>query len=81
MNLADTLNLGCLCRTLNTGRLREQLETDPSLKGLASELAQTRPANVPQLKLCSICRICAASSIRRCSSLGPLPLNMVRKFS
>ena len=43
MNLADTLNLGCLCRTLNTGRLREQLETDPSLKGLASELAQTHP--------------------------------------
>ncbi len=43
MNLADTLNLGCLCRTLDTGRLREQLETDPSLKGLASELAQTHP--------------------------------------
>ena len=44
-------------------------------------LAQTRPAKVPQLKLCSICSIWAASSMRPCSALGLLPWNMVRKFS
>ncbi len=29
MNLADALNLGCMCQTLSPDRLREQLETDP----------------------------------------------------
>lgn len=43
MNLAETLNLRCLCRTLLPGRLREQLETDPSLQGMAAGLAQTHP--------------------------------------
>jgi hypothetical protein len=33
MNLADALNLGCMCQTLSPDRLREQLETDPSLAG------------------------------------------------
>ena len=31
MNLADALNLGCACQTLETPRLREQLETGPAL--------------------------------------------------
>ena len=43
MNLADAMNLGCACRTLNPQRLREQLETDPSLHGMASALALSHP--------------------------------------
>lgn len=43
MNLAETLNLGCLCRTLNPEKLREQLETDPSLQGMLASLATTHP--------------------------------------
>lgn len=43
MNLADTLNLGCACQTLETPRLREQLETSPALAGLTERLAQTHP--------------------------------------
>ena len=43
MNLADAMNLGCVCRTLNPQRLREQLETHPSLHGMAGVLAQTHP--------------------------------------
>lgn len=43
MNLAEALNLGCLCRTLNPERLRDQLETDPSLQGMAAGLATTHP--------------------------------------
>lgn len=40
---ADGLNRGCACRTLNRGRLRRQLEADPTLAGLAEEIARTRP--------------------------------------
>ena len=43
MNLADTLNLGCLCRTLNAGELRAQLEADPRLAGLTQQLAVSHP--------------------------------------
>ncbi|MFN3571436.1 MAG: hypothetical protein ACK4VX_14235, partial [Polaromonas sp.] len=43
MNLAETLNLGCLCRTLNPERLRQQLETDPCLQGMLDGLASTHP--------------------------------------
>ncbi len=43
MNLAEALNLGCLCRTLNPDQLREQLETDPSLEGMVAGLATTHP--------------------------------------
>lgn len=43
MNLADTLNLGCLCRTLQAERLQEQLETDVSLAGMASRLTLSHP--------------------------------------
>ena len=43
MNLADSLNLGCMCRTLNAERLREQLECDPKLAGLTQRLAASHP--------------------------------------
>lgn len=43
MSLAEHLNLGCLCQTLNPQRLREQLETDPSLEGMAQALATSHP--------------------------------------
>ncbi|HYW58822.1 MAG TPA: hypothetical protein VE934_17865 [Polaromonas sp.] len=43
MNIAETLNLGCLCRTLDAGRLQQQLETDPSLKGMVSGMTTTHP--------------------------------------
>ena len=43
LSTADALNHGCLCRTLNVARLREQLETDPSLKGLTQDISATRP--------------------------------------
>lgn len=43
LSTADALNHGCLCRTLNVARLREQLETDPSLKGLMQDISSTRP--------------------------------------
>jgi len=40
---AEALNRDCYCRTLNIGRLREQLESDPSLKGMTDHILQTRP--------------------------------------
>jgi hypothetical protein len=40
---ADTLNQVCFCRTLNKRLLREQIERDPSLKGLLHSITQTRP--------------------------------------
>jgi len=40
---AEALNRDCFCRTLNVARLREQLESDPSLKGLMENISQTRP--------------------------------------
>ncbi|MBP9905347.1 MAG: hypothetical protein KBF66_07295 [Rhodoferax sp.] len=40
---AEALNRDCYCRTLNTQRLREQLEADPSLKGLLDDISHTRP--------------------------------------
>jgi len=43
LNTVEGLNKGCFCRTLNADRLREQLESDPSLAGLAQSIAQTRP--------------------------------------
>lgn len=42
-DVAETLNQACHCRTLSPDLLREQLERDPSLAGLAQRLAQTRP--------------------------------------
>ena len=43
MQTADTLNLGCLCSTLQPALLRKQLESNPSLQGLAEDLVATRP--------------------------------------
>ena len=41
--MADALNNGCLCLTLDQIRLKEQLEHDPSLKGLSSGMALSHP--------------------------------------
>ena len=43
MNIADALNHGCMCRTLNVDQLRQELERDPSLQGLASGIAAAQP--------------------------------------
>ncbi|MBC7707381.1 MAG: hypothetical protein H7274_26000, partial [Rhodoferax sp.] len=43
LSMADALNHGCLCLTLDASRLKEQLEHDPSLSGLYSGLAQSHP--------------------------------------
>lgn len=40
---AEALNAGCACRTLDPERLRQQLERDPALAGLAQSLRETRP--------------------------------------
>jgi len=40
---AEALNRDCYCRTLNTQRLREQLEANPSLRGLLDNISHTRP--------------------------------------
>lgn len=40
---AEALNRDCFCRTLNTNRLREQLESDPALKGMLTDILQSRP--------------------------------------
>lgn len=40
---AESLNLGCACRTLNQESLRRQLEAEPSLAGLHEEISQSRP--------------------------------------
>jgi len=42
-NSAAALNQSCFCRTLNVNRLREELESDPSLKGMMQSISQTRP--------------------------------------
>jgi hypothetical protein len=43
MNIADALNHGCMCHTLDADRLREQLERDPSLQGLSGSIALAQP--------------------------------------
>lgn len=40
---AEVLNRDCFCRTLNVERLREQLESDPSLQGMMANITKTRP--------------------------------------
>ena len=40
---AETLNRDCFCRTLNLARLREQLESEPSLRGMMANISLTRP--------------------------------------
>lgn len=41
--LALALNRYCNCRSLDAERLRQQLEGEPALMGLAAEIARTRP--------------------------------------
>jgi hypothetical protein len=43
MTIADTLNHACLCITLDTSRLRHELERDPSLQGLSGSIAELQP--------------------------------------
>lgn len=43
LNTVEGLNTVCFCRTLNAERLRENLESVPSLAGLAQRIVQTRP--------------------------------------
>lgn len=43
MNIADALNHGCMCKTLDVEQLRKELERDPSLQGLASSIATAQP--------------------------------------
>jgi hypothetical protein len=43
INIADALNHGCMCRTLNVDQLRLELERDPSLQGMASGIAAAQP--------------------------------------
>ena len=43
LSSAEALNRDCFCRTLNVTRLREQLESEPSLKGMMANIAKTRP--------------------------------------
>ena len=43
MNIADALNHGCMCKTLDVDQLRKELERDPSLQGLAKGIATAQP--------------------------------------
>ncbi len=43
MNLADALNLGCLCSTLQPDLLRQALDDGAGLPGTAQEMASSRP--------------------------------------
>lgn len=40
---AEALNHSCYCRTLNSERLRAEIERDPSLQGLMQSIVSTRP--------------------------------------
>ena len=43
MSIADALNHGCMCKTLDVDQLRQELERDLSLQGLASGIATAQP--------------------------------------
>lgn len=43
MTLAQALNEGYACQSLDPARLRDQLELDPGLRGLSDAMAQTHP--------------------------------------
>lgn len=43
LSTAQMLNQSCYCRSLDAQRLREELESDAGLLGLASNISQTRP--------------------------------------
>lgn len=41
--IAEALNTGCACQTLDSNQLKSQLERDPLLKGIFEDILQTRP--------------------------------------
>lgn len=41
--VAQALNSGCYCRTLNPDKLRQELEQEPGMLGLMQSITQTRP--------------------------------------
>jgi len=41
--VAQALNHGCYCRTLNPEKLRRELEQEPGMQGLMQSITQTRP--------------------------------------
>jgi len=41
--IAESLNRGCACRSLDSARLRRELESEPLLAGLTDEIERTRP--------------------------------------
>ncbi len=41
--VAEAINRGCECRSLDPERLRRELEAEPSLLGLAAEIGRSRP--------------------------------------
>jgi hypothetical protein len=43
LDIADALNHACFCKTLDPVRLQAQLESDPSLRGMAQRLSQSHP--------------------------------------
>jgi hypothetical protein len=43
LEVAEAINRGCECRSLDPERLRRQLEAEPSLLGLAAEIDRSRP--------------------------------------
>ena len=43
LDVADAINQGCDCRSLDPERLRQQLEAEPSLLGLAAEIGHNQP--------------------------------------
>jgi len=42
-DIAQAINRGCDCRSLDPQRLRQQLEAEPSLHGLAADIEHSRP--------------------------------------
>ncbi|HOZ66403.1 MAG TPA: hypothetical protein PLH13_03105 [Burkholderiaceae bacterium] len=42
-NIANTLNQGCTCQTLDRDQLRQDLERDASLQGMALDISQEQP--------------------------------------
>ena len=42
-SIAEQLNLGCACQFLDRDKLQRQLEAEPALRGLAAEIAVSRP--------------------------------------
>ncbi|HMA08998.1 MAG TPA: hypothetical protein VKP68_14090 [Ramlibacter sp.] len=68
MNLADALNLGCLCSTLQPDLLRQALDDGAGLPGTAQEMASSHP----NLFSATPVYICAADYARMETSVAAL---------